>query len=341
MLTLPKAVNTVEELDELISRPSERLVEYMKTLQGDIMVLGAGGKVGPTICRTAKRAIELAGVKKDVYAVDVVPMPALEAAGFKTINCDMMDLEAVSRLPQVENIIYMIGRKFGSVGAEWLTWAINVVVPYHVARAFPQSRIAAFSTGCVYPVMHVDTGGATEEVPAEPIGEYAQSCLGRERMFDIYSERDGEKVVHIRLNYAIDLRYGVLYDIANKVWNGEAVDVTTGYVNVIWQGDVSNQVLMSLDLASSPAKILNVTGPEIVSVRETAEKYAKLMGKTAVFSGKENGYGYLNNSAQATALYGKPTVSVDQMIEWIANWIIIGGENLGKPTHFETQDGKY
>lgn len=338
---LPSEINTIQELDEMLSRPSPRLVEYMKTLQGDIMILGAGGKVGPTLVRTAQRAIQAAGVKKDIVAVDVLPMPALEADGVKTITCDLLDLEAVAKLPQVENVIYMVGRKFGSTGQEWLTWGINVIIPYHVARAFTGSRIAAFSTGCVYPVMHVDTGGATEDVPAEPVGEYAQSCLGRERMFDYYSEKFGEKVVHIRLNYAIDLRYGVLYDIASKVWAGEPVDVTTGIANVIWQGDVSNQVLMSFDQASSPAAILNVTGPEIISIRETAVKFGKLMGKDVTFSGVENGKGYLNNPTKATKLFGAPTVSFDQMLQWIAHWIMIGGENLGKPTHFETQNGKY
>ncbi|MHB9131522.1 MAG: NAD-dependent epimerase/dehydratase family protein [Armatimonadota bacterium] len=341
MLTLPKSVNTVPELDELLSRPSAGLIDFMKTLEGDIMILGAGGKVGPTLTRTAKRAIEAAGVKKDVIAVDVVPMPGLEADGIKTLKCDMLDMDAVNTLPKVENIIYMIGRKFGSTGSESLTWALNVMVPYNVARAFTSSRIAAFSTGCVYPVLHVGTGGATEETPVGPIGEYAQSCLGRERMFDYFAETKGERVAHIRLNYAIDLRYGVIYDLANRVFNGEPVDVTTGYANVIWQGDASNQIIQCLGLASAPAKPINITGPEIISIRETAEKCGKFLNKPVSFSGNENGMGYLSNSAYATKLFGAPTVSVDQMVEWTCQWIAIGGENLGKPTHFETQDGKY
>lgn len=341
MLTLPKVVNTVEELDDILSRPGDALVEYMRTLQGDIMILGAGGKIGPTMARMAKRAIAAAGVAKEVISVDIFPLPALEAEGIKTITCDMMNLEAVEKLPNVENIVYMIGRKFGSVGQESLTWAINVMVPYHVARAFQQSRIAAFSTGCVYPIMDVSTGGATEDVPADPVGEYAQSCLGRERMFDYYAENHGEKVVHIRLNYAIDLRYGVLYDVASKVWAGEPVDITTGFANVIWQASACDQVLRSFALASSPAAILNVTGPEIISIRETAEKFAAIMEKTVSFSGKENGRGYLNNAAKANGMFGNPEISVDQMIEWTAHWVMQGGANLGKPTHFETQDGKY
>jgi hypothetical protein len=341
MTTLPKTVTTVEELDELLSRPSAGLIDYMKTLEGDIMILGAGGKVGPTMALTAKRAIEAAGVKKDILAVDVVPMPLLEAHGIKTLKCDMMDLDAVATLPKVENIIYMIGRKFGSTGSESLTWALNVMVPYNVARAFTGSRIAAFSTGCVYPVMDVSTGGATEETVPNPIGEYAMSCLGRERMFDFYAETKGERVAHIRLNYAIDLRYGVLYDIGHHVWNNEPVDVTTGFANVIWQGDACNQIIQCLALAASPAVPINITGPEIISIRETAELYGKLMGKSVSYSGTENGRGYLSNASRAKELFGAPSVSVEQMVEWTAGWIMQGGANLGKPTHFETQDGKY
>ena len=341
MQTVPKTINSVEELDELLSRPSESLIAFMKRLSGDIMILGAGGKVGPTMALTAKRAVDAAGVKKKIIAVDLLPLPALKAKGIETISCNMLDLDAVSKLPQVENIIYMVGRKFGSTGSESMTWAINVIVPYHVARTFTKSRIAAFSTGCVYPVMDIKTGGATEATPAEPIGEYAQSSLGRERMFDYFSDTQKERVVQVRLNYAVELRYGVLYDIASKVWAGEPVDVTTGYANVIWQGDACNQIIQSLELASSPAHILNVTGPETFAIREVANTFGKLLGKTAIISGQENGLGYLNNSRQANQLFGNPTVPLGQVIEWIAQWVKKGGANLGKATHFETQNGKY
>lgn len=341
MKTLPKLINTVPELEEILSRPSDSLVECMKRLSGDIMILGAGGKVGPSLALTAKRAIAEAGVAKKVYAVDLMPLPALKAQGIETIACDMMDQAAVERLPKVENIVYMVGRKFGSTGSESLTWAINVMVPYLVARTFTGSRIAAFSTGCVYPVVHINSGGSVETDPANPIGEYAQSCLGRERMFDFFSEKKGERVVHVRLNYAVELRYGVLVDVATKVFTGEAVDVTTGFANGIWQGDACNQVLQSLELATSPASILNVTGPEIFAIREVAHTFGKLFGKEAIVTGQENGYGYLNNARKANALFGNPTVPLGRMIEWIANWIRVGGENIGKPTHFETQNGKY
>jgi nucleoside-diphosphate-sugar epimerase len=341
MPKLPDTLNTAQELDELLSRPSEGLVECMRRLDGDVMILGAGGKVGPTMARMARRAIEAAQARKKVYAVDLFDLPALKAEGIETIACDMLDLAAVERLPRAENIVFMAGRKFGSTGGEHLTWAINVIVPYHVARTFTKSRIAAFSTGCVYPVMHLFTGGATEATPADPVGEYAMSCLGRERMFECLSQSKGEKVVQIRLNYAVELRYGVLVDIATRVWRGEPVDVTTGFANVIWQGDACNVVLQSLSVAASPPRILNVTGPETFAIRQVAQRFGELLGKPVAFTGEENGRAYLNNAAQAAALFGYPTVPLEKIIQWTADWIRRGGANIGKPTHFEAQDGKY
>ena len=341
MSNLPEKIETTEQLTEVISRPAPGLVEAMKRLDGDVMVLGGGGKVGPTMARTAKRAIEEAGVDKKVVVVDVAPLEELAKEGFETIQCDLMNLDEVRKLPRVENIVYMVGRKFGSTGSEHITWAINVMIPYHVASTFTESRIVAFSTGCVYPVVHVMSGGSTEEQPANPVGEYAQSCLGRERMFDYYAETAGEKVVQFRLNYAIDMRYGVLYDVASQVWEGKPVDVTTGYANVIWQGDACNQALQALELASSPATILNVTGPETFSIRDAAKRFGEIMGKEATFTGEENGLGYLNNATKANTLFGNPSVPLGKLLEWTAAWVMQGGENLGKPTHFETQDGKY
>jgi nucleoside-diphosphate-sugar epimerase len=313
----------------------------MKRLNGDVMILGAGGKIGPSMARMAARAVAAAGTKKKVYAVDVVDLPALAKEGITTLKCDMMDLKAVEALPKVENVIFMIGRKFGSTGSEEMTWAVNVVVPYHVARAFTGSRVVAFSTGCVYPVVHVFSGGSTEEQAPDPVGEYAQSCLGRERMFDYFSVHHGQRVVQLRLDYAVELRYGVLWDVATKVYNGQAVDLTTGFFNCMWQGDVCSQVLRALELASSPAAILNVTGPEILAVRDLAHRFGKLMGKEPVFTGQENGRGYLANAMKANALFGNPSVPVGKVVQWVAHWITSGGESLGKPTHFETQDGKY
>ncbi|MCG3179505.1 MAG: hypothetical protein BIFFINMI_01840 [Phycisphaerae bacterium] len=341
MQTLPETINTVAELEEVLSRPSERLVEFVKGLEGDIMVIGAGGKVGPTMCRTAKRAIGAAGVKKDVIAVDVAPLDALAKEGIKTVQCDLLDLDAVAKLSKAANIVYMIGMKFGATGKEALTWAINVTAPYHVARSFTQSRIVAFSTGCVYPVVHVTTGGSVETDPADPVGEYAQSCLGRERMFDYFSQTAGERVLQFRLNYAVELRYGVLVDVAAQVAAGKPVDVTTGFANVLWQGDVCNQALLSLGQATAPATILNVTGPETISIRRAARQFGELLGKPVTFTGEENGRGYLSNATKANALFGNPTVPAGTLIRWIAHWMKIGGATSGKPTHFETQNGKY
>jgi nucleoside-diphosphate-sugar epimerase len=339
--SLPDTINSAEELDEVLSRPSEPLVRFVERLEGDILILGAGGKIGPTMARMAKRAVDAAGGRNLVIAVDVVPLPELESLGIKVIACDLLDLRAVEVLPRVPNVVFMAGRKFGTSGDEPVTWAVNVIVPYHVARAFTGSRIAAFSTGCVYPLMHVSAGGATEQTPVNPIGEYAQSCLGRERMFDYFSGTRGEKVVHIRLNYAAELRYGVLFDVARKVWAEEPVDVTTGYANVIWQGDACNQALQALELASSPPVPLNITGPETISIRDIAEQFGKRLAKKVKISGRENGIAYLSNASAALSRFGRPAVSVDQMVDWIAHWLKIGGSSLGKPTHYETQDGRF
>lgn len=341
MTKLPRLIETEAQLNDVLSLPSDNLIACLQRLSGDFMILGAGGKIGPTLTLTLKRAIDAAGVKKTITAVDVVPMPALAAMGVKTLACDMLDPAAVDRLPRIENVIYMVGRKFGSTGQEHLTWAINVIVASHVARTFSASRIAAFSTGCVYPVMDLYSGGATEAVPADPVGEYAMSCLGRERMFDYYAVSRNARVTHIRLNYALELRYGVLADVAGRVLRGEPVDLTTGFANGIWQGDACNQAIQSIEMAASPAAILNVTGPETFSIRQVAQEFGRLLGRTPVFSGEENGRGYLNNAARANALFGNPTVPLGLLLEWIAHWVSIGGASSGKPTHFETQNGKY
>ena len=340
-MNLPEEINTTKELEEILSRPSESLVQYIKGLDGDVMILGAGGKVGPTMARTARRAIDAAGINKKVIAVDVVKLPDLEKEGLETIACDMLDWKAVNSLPRVKNIVYMVGRKFGSQGSEWLTWAINVMAPHNVADIFTESRIAVFSTGCVYPVVDISTGGSVETDAPDPIGEYSMSCLGRERMFDYYSAQKSEKVVQIRLNYALELRYGVFVDIATRVFNDQPIDVTTGFINGIWQGDCCNQVLQSFDLAGSPSCVLNITGPETISVRWLAHKFGELFDKEVKITGQENGKGYLSNASKANAFFGNPIVPADKIIAWIAHWIKKGGENLGKETHFETQDGKY
>jgi len=305
------------------------------------MVLGAGGKIGPSLCMLARRAFKQAGVNKKVIAVGRSPLTELEAPGVQTIQCDLLDPQQVSRLPDVENIIFMAGRKFGSSGAEHLTWAINVLVPHNVAAMFTSSRIVCVSTGCVYPVMDLAGGGATEDTPPAPVGEYAMSCLGRERVFDYYASVTQQKVLHYRLNYALDLRYGVLVDIARKVFAGEPVDVTTGYFNAIWQGDSNAMTLRSFDHVASPPWIVNLTGEETLSVRDCAAEFGRLFERPATFTGSEGGDALLSDARAGYERLGRPAVTCEQMISWIAQWLRRGGQTLGKPTHFQTRDGKF
>ncbi len=341
----PKFIENEAQLDELLSLPDQGLIDFMKNLEGDIAILGIGGKMGPTLGRLAVNAIRAAGVKKEVYGVsrfsNAEARANLEAWGVKTISCDLMNREEVAKLPDFPNIIYMAGRKFGTDGSEELTWAMNVIVPAIVGERFRNSRITAFSTGCVYPLVGANTCGCTEEAVLEPIGEYTQSCLGRERVFGYCSKAYGTKVLLFRLNYAIDMRYGVLHDIGRQVLAGEPVVNSVGHFNVIWQGDANRIALMSLMQADSPAVPLNVTGPEMISIEYIAERFGKLMGKEVTYSGVSADRCYLNNSSKAMRLYGYPRVSLDQMIDWQAAWLMKGGRSLGKPTHFEVNNGKF
>ena len=341
MQDLPVLIENEAQLDDLLSRPSPALIEMMKGLEGDLLVLGASGKIGPSLAAMAARAIQAAGGKQRVLAVSRHPAKALAALGIETIACDLLDFAKVQALPRVPNVIFMVGRKFGSTGSEETTWATNILSAYHAAHHFRGARVVAFSTGCVYPVMHLTSGGATEETRPDPVGEYATSCLGRERIFDYYAKTAGLRVLHFRLNYAVELRYGVLVDVASAVWRGAPVDLTTGYANVIWQGDVNEVALRSLELAAAPAAALNVTGPETVSIRDVALEFGRLLGKEPVLRGEENGRGYLSNARRALTRFGYPSVPTGTMMRWIAHWLQHGGGLLGKPTHFEAQDGKY
>lgn len=345
MTTCPATIENEAVLDEVLSIPDQSLVEFAKRLDGDIAILGIGGKMGPTLGRLAVNAIRAAGVKREVYGVsrfgNADARRQLEEWGIKTISCDLMDREAVRQLPDFKNIIFMAGRKFGTDGSEDLTWAMNVLVPAIVGERFKESRIVAFSTGCVYPLVGVATGGCTEEVTPLPVGEYSQSCLGRERIFGHVSRTCGTKVLFYRLNYAIDLRYGVLHDIGRQVIAGEPVTNTVGHFNIIWQGDANRIALLALEHAESPAVPLNVTGPEIISVEYIAERFARLMGKKLSYSGGSADLCYLNNASKAMRLFGYPRVSLEQMIDWQAAWLMQGGKSLGKPTHFEVNNGKF
>jgi nucleoside-diphosphate-sugar epimerase len=338
-------VKTEAELDALLSAPAPELVEFMARLNGDLLILGAGGKVGHTLARMAVRAVEASGVQRKVIGVATFSSPgmrkALDQIGVETHQADLMKPGALDQLPDAENVLYLVGRKFGSTGAEWDTWAVNVQLSGECARRYRKSRIVSFSSGNIYPFLPVGSGGATEETPVAPVGEYAMTTLGRERMFDYVAHHEGTKVVQFRLNYAAELRYGIVHDVATKVWNREPIDLSMGHVNVVWQGYVCNVALLSFGLAASPARILNVAGPETVSIRWMAERLGKLLGKAPEFVGEESPNALLSNAATCYKLFGYPQVSVDALIEWVAYWVAHDGASLGKPTHYETRDGKF
>ncbi len=341
----PEKIINEPQLDELLANPGPGTVEMMSRTEGDIIFLGIGGKIGPSLARMAKKACDLAGVKKRLIGVSTFrssdQRKQIEASGIETIQGDLLDMDFIKTLPAVKNVFYLAGMKFGSVDNLSLTWAVNSYIPALVAGHFKDSRIVAYSTGCVYPLVPVNSGGSLESDLPEPVGEYAQSCLGRERMFEYGSKTHNTPVSLIRLNYAVELRYGVLVDIAQQIYNREPVDVNMGYFNVIWQGDANNLVLRSLELAGSPARILNITGPEILSVREVALEFGRHFNTEVTFRGKESPTALLSNSSLIFNLLERPEVPVSRIIYWTAQWMKQEGRLLGKPTHFEVRDGKY
>jgi nucleoside-diphosphate-sugar epimerase len=338
-------ISTVKQLEDALSAPTPYVVDTMKRLSGDIIVLGIGGKMGPTLARMAKRASEAAGVSRRIIGVSRFSSQSaeteLQAAGIETIRCDLLNKVEVDALPDAPNVVFMAGMKFGSTGQEALTWAMNAYVPSLVATKYKESRIVAFSTGNVYGLSPLSYGGSIEKDTLNPIGDYAMSTMARERMFEHFSRTCGTPVSLIRLNYATELRYGVLVDIARKVYSGEQIDLAMGNFNAIWQGDANAMTLGAFDRASSPPFILNVAGPEMLSVRRVAEQFGELMGKTPVFCGTESGSGMLSNGQLGHSIFGYPRVAISDIIKWTADWIAGGGEYIGKPTHFETRDGKY
>lgn len=338
-------IKNEEQLAEYLSRPTAETVDVFRKLDGDIIFLGIAGKIGPSLAGMAKRACDEAGVSKRIIGVsrfgNAEEKRQIENLGIETIQGDLLDRNFISGLPKVKNVFFLAGMKFGSLENLSLTWAVNSFVPAMVAEHYKESRIVAFSTGCVYPLVSTNSGGSLETDTPEPVGEYAQSCLGRERMFEFGSTKYKTPVALIRLNYAVELRYGVLVDIAQKVKNNLLVDLSMGYFNAIWQGDANNFVLRSLLNTESPAKILNITGEEILSVKKVAQKFGELFHTQINFVGKEADTALLSNSNQAFNLYGKPTISTDEIVQWIANWLMEDKKLLGKPTHFEVRDGKY
>ncbi|MCJ8009087.1 NAD-dependent epimerase/dehydratase family protein [Lederbergia wuyishanensis] len=338
-------MKTIAELEDFMSKPSTELIEEFAKLDGDIMILGVGGKMGPTLAKLAKRAINAAGVEKKVIGVSRFSSgtlkQVLEDYGIETIALDLLEEGAMESLPTVKNIIYMAGNKFGTYGNEHFTWAMNVYLPGKVAERFKDSRIVVFSSGNVYPLTKVGSTNCSEETPAGPIGEYAQSCLGRERVFTYFSHKNQTPILIYRLNYAIDLRYGVLLEIAKQVYEGSRIDLTTGSVNVIWQGDANEYALRSLFHCEAPPKILNITGPETISVRWLAEEFGKHFNKTAHFINEEQPTALLNNASKAHKLFGYPKVTLNEMIELVANWVKADGVTLNKPTHFQEREGVF
>lgn len=338
-------IETEEQLEELLSRPSAADAEATRRLGGRLVLLGAGGKMGPSLALRALRASRQAGVPLEVVAVSRFSDPGvrqrLEDAGVRTIAADLLEPGVVESLPESPSVIYMAAKKFGSTGAEAYTWAINAYLPGKIAERYRHARIVAFSSGNIYPLVPVDSGGATEETPPGPIGEYAQSVLARERVFEYFSRRYATPVTLLRLNYAVELRYGVLVDIARKVYRREPVDLRMGYVNVIWQGDANSVCLRAFSICQSPPAILNVTGPGTLSVRQLALEFGQRFGIEPILIGEEEPTALLNNASRCHQLFGLPEVTVEQMIDWIASWIRAGGTLWDKPTHFEVRDGKF
>ncbi|MFE5321163.1 NAD-dependent epimerase/dehydratase family protein [Paenibacillus sp. NPDC056579] len=338
-------MKTVEQLEAKLAEPTERLVKDLASVDGDIVVLGVGGKMGPSLARLAMNAIREGGLNKRVIGVsrfsNAEARQELEEAGVQTVSCDLLNDEELRRLPQAANVIYMAGNKFGTTGREHFTWAMNTYLPGRVAETYKDSRIVVFSSGNVYPFSAVGSGGVSEDTAPEPLGEYAQSCLGRERIFEYFSHQHGTPMVMYRLNYAIDMRYGVLLELARGVQEGRAIDLTMGHANVIWQGDANEMALRCLTRCTNPPQIVNVTGPETMSIRWAAGEFAKRLGKEAAFTGTESPNALLSNASKAHQWFGYPRVSLLQMIDWVAEWVQAGGTTWNKPTHFQERKGKF
>jgi len=326
-------------------QPSAALVADMVKLTGDILILGAGGKMGPALATLAKQAVDASGKPRKVIAVsrftDEAARDSLNVIGVETISADLQNEQDLNNLPLAENVLYLAGTKFGTKGREWATWAMNAYLPGRVAEKYRHSRIVVFSSGNIYPFTPVADGGADEAIAAQPVGEYAQSVLGRERIFQHFSYQYNTPILIYRLNYANDVSYGVLLEIAKAVNVGQPVNLAMGNVNVIWQGDANDMALRSLLHCSTPPKLLNITGPETVSVKWAATQFAKLLHKPVSFTGEPHSTALLNNAAASFGLFGYPQVTLTQMMQLIADWLLQGGATINKETHFQEREGQY
>lgn len=346
----PAFFPSIAALDAFLARPTPEVIAVLAALPGDLLILGVGGKMGPSLAVMARRACDEAGIRKRIIGVSrfaAQPVETLHvtsplaAAGVEIIACDLLDEAALAALPDAANVIYMAGMKFGATGREAETWAMNAYLPGRVVNRFPRSRFVVFSSGNVYPFCPVASGGCTEATPPAPVGEYAMSVLGRERVFAHFARQFGAPGVILRLNYAVEMRYGVLLDIAQKVWSGAPIDLAMGYANVIWQGDANAVALRALAVVENPPRVLNLTGPETVAMGALAGEFGRLLGRAPILVGAEQGDALLNDAGRAHALFGLPRVGLGQMVAWVADWVRRGGPTLGKPTKFQARDGQF
>jgi hypothetical protein len=344
-MTHPNRINSVEHLDDLLSEPTPGVIETLRRLDGDLLILGVGGKMGPTLARMAAWASQTAGVKRRVIGVARFSRPELpewlRRHGVEPLAADLLDSGQLAALPDAANVLVMTALKFGSSGQPGDTWAVNCWLPAAVCERFADSRIVGFSTGNVYPLTPISLGGSVESDPLVPIGEYAASCVGRERLYDYFSRTKDTRVSIVRLNYACELRYGVLVDLARQILRGEPIDLSMGAVNVIWQGDANAMALQAFGRCDSPPFVVNVAGPETLSVRRTCQQFGELLDKSPVFTGVEATEALLSNGQLGHQLFGYPRVSIRQLCEWIAAWLHQGGDVLDKPTKFQVRDGQF
>lgn len=347
-MSLPDSIRDLDHLEDLLSTPSPGVIETCRRMDGDVIILGIGGKMGPSLARMIRRASDAAGVKRRVIGVSrfgsgsgAALQQQLHGWGIETLSADLLDQAALDKLPDAPNVVYMAGMKFGSTGAQSLTWAMNSYLPGMVAQKYRQSRIVAFSSGNIYAFTPVHSGGADEQGETAPVGEYGMSVLGRERIFEHFSRTLNIPTAIIRLNYAVEMRYGVQMDMAQKVWRGDTIDLAMGNLNAIWQADANAHSIQAFDHVSSPPRIFNVTGPELLSVRHICHELGRLLDKPVTFTGTESPTALLNNAQLSHRLFGYPQVPIQQVLQWTADWVKRGGATSGKPTGFEKRDGKF